>query len=270
MSATASTMEPAMLSVNGVAVSAEAVAHEVELFARAPDRDAAARRALAVRELLLQRAGELGLLEGGRPRQQVVFASRSDEDAVIAAVIDAEVRVPTPTESECRRYFEAHPERFTTGELIEARHILFAVTPGTPVTALRAQAERTLSEVLADPARFDERARELSNCPSGAHGGNLGQFARGEMAPEFDRALFGKPDVGVLPQLVATRFGFHVVEVVRRIPGRPLPYERVREHVAEHLSVRAEERALAQYVQVLAGRADIMGVELTASGPLVQ
>ena len=260
-----------MLRINEVTIAEEALAREAELSGDAPDRDAAARRSLAVRELLLQRAGELRLLEGGATRECVTFASRSDEDTVIAAVIDAEVRVPQPTDPECRRYFDAHPERFSSGELIEARHVLFAVTPGTPVTALRPHAERTLSELLADSSRFAERARELSNCPSGAQGGNLGQFGRGEMAPEFDRALFGKPDIGVLPHLVTTRFGFHVVEVVRRIAGRPLPYEHVRSHIADYLSMRAEERALTQYVQVLAGRAQIEGVELAAAdSPLVQ
>ena len=260
-----------MLRINGVTIAEEALAREAELLGDAPDCGAAARRSLAVRELLLQRAGELRLLEGGATRECVTFASRSDEDTVIAAVIDADVRFPQPTDSECRRYFDAHPERFSSGELIEARHVLFAVTPGTPVAALRPHAERTLSELLADSSRFAERARELSNCPSGAQGGNLGQFGRGEMAPEFDRALFGKPDIGVLPHLVTTRFGFHVVEVVRRIAGRPLPYEHVRSHIADYLSMRAEERALTQYVQVLAGRAQIEGVELAAAdSPLVQ
>ena len=260
-----------MLSVNGVAIDEDAIAREAALYAGARDPEAAARRSLAVRELLLQRAGDLGMLEAGAQRERVDFASREAEDQVIAKLIDAEAQVPVPTEAECLRHFEAHPERFTTGELVEARHILFAVAPGTPVPALRARAERTLAEVAAEPARFAEQAGALSNCPSGAQGGNLGQFGRGEMVPEFDRAIFGKPDVGVLPQLVTTRYGFHVVEVVRRIPGRPLPFAQVQARIAEHLSRRAEERALAQYVQVLAGRAKIEGVDLdSAASPLVQ
>ncbi len=260
-----------MLSINGIAVPDEAIAREAQQFAGTPDPQAAARRALAVRELLLQRAGELGMLEAGEARARVAFASRDDEDAVISALIDAETRVPQPTEAECRRYFEAHPRRFDTGELVEARHILFAVTPGTPVGALRAQAERTLAAVAAEPGTFAEQARSLSNCPSGAQGGSLGQFGRGQMVPEFDRAIFGKPDVGVLPQLVATRYGFHVIDIVRRIAGRPMAFEHVRAGIEAYLSRRAEERALAQYVRILAGKAEIEGVDLAAAAsPLVQ
>ena len=260
-----------MLSVNGVTIDEDAVVRETALFSGATDPQAAARRSLAVRELMLQRAGELGMLEGGLPRERVTFAGRAEEDALIEALIELEVRAPTPTDSECRRYFDARPERFTTGELVEARHILFAVTSGTPVQPLRTLAERTLAEVRSEPTRFAERARELSNCPSAAQGGNLGQFGRGQMVPEFDKAIFGGSAVGVLPQLVATRYGFHVVEVVRRAPGRALPFEHVQESIATSLAAASEARALAQYVKMLAGRARIVGIDLEAAAtPLVQ
>jgi peptidyl-prolyl cis-trans isomerase C len=210
------------LAVNGTAVAPDAIAREMMLHPDAPDPVAAARHTLAIRELLLQRAGELGLLEDGLPRERVAFAGRGDEDAVIAQLLDREVKTPEPTTDECRRYYDAHAERFTSGELVEARHILFALTPGTPVLALREKAESVLAGLRAQPADFAQRARELSNCPSGENGGSLGQFGRGEMVPEFDRAIFGTTATGVLPVLVATRYGFHVVDVARRIEGRQL------------------------------------------------
>jgi len=260
-----------MVAIDGVALSQEALDRERSFFADLPDPDAAARRALAVRELILRRAGELGLLEDGAARDAVTFASRDEEDRMIEAVIDADVQAPVASEAECRRHFDMHPERFEEGELIEARHILFAVVPGTPVAALRAEAERVLGEILRDPSCFAERAQKLSNCPSGAQGGNLGQFARGQMAPEFERAIFGKPDVGLLPQLVNTRYGFHIVEVVRRIAGRRAEFGRVREAIAARLDASAQARALRQYVQVLAGRVRLEGVDLDAAqSPLLQ
>ncbi len=180
-----------MLTVNGTPVPPDAIAREMALHADVPDPEAAARRTLAIRELMLQRAGELGLLENGLPRERVSFAGRDEEDAVIAQLLESEVTTPQPTPEECRRYYETHPERFTSGDLVEARHILFAIMPGTPVMALREHAERVLAELKAAPETFAARAQELSNCPSGQHGGNLGQFGRGEMVPEFDQAIFG-------------------------------------------------------------------------------
>ena len=250
---------------------ADAIAREMALHADAPDAEAAARRTLAIRELMLQRAGELGLLENGLPRERVTFAGRDDEDDIIARCSKRKSTTPKPSAEECRRYYETHPERFTSGDLVEARHILFAIMPGTPVMALREHAERVLAELRAAPEAFAARAQELSNCPSGQHGGNLGQFGRGEMVPEFDKAIFGTPATGVLPTLVATRYGFHIVAVERRIPGKRLPFEVVADRVAEYLAARVEERALKQYVEVLAGRAEIVGADLAgAASPLVQ
>jgi len=260
-----------MLTVNGATVPEDAIAREMALHAEAPDPEAAARRTLAIRELMLQRAGELGLLENGLPRERVTFAGREQEDDVIGQMLEREVTTPKPTVGECRRYYDIHPERFTSGELVEARHVLFAIMPGTPVMALRERAERILAELKAVPGEFAARAQELSNCPSGQHAGNLGQFGRGEMVPEFDQAVFGTAATGVLPTLVATRYGFHIIAVERRIPGKRLPFEAVADRVAEYLAARVEERALKQYVGVLAGRAAIAGADLAgAASPLVQ
>jgi peptidyl-prolyl cis-trans isomerase C len=259
------------LSVNGITIPPAAIERAAAELDDAPGAEVAARRMLAIRELLLQRAGELGMLEDGAPRAKVTFASREAEEELIGRVLDLEVTTPEPGDDECRRVFDAQPDRWTTGELVEARHILFAVTPGTPVSPLRARAESMLAALLADPAAFAGEARAWSNCPSGETGGSLGQFGRGQMVPEFDRAVFGTAATGVLPELVHTRYGFHIVVVDRRIPGRALPFDAVRDRIAASLTARVQERALRQYVQVLAGRAELAGVDLDAAAtPLVQ
>ena len=236
------------VSVNGVVVDATGF----------PSRGAA-----AVTELLRQRALATGLLAEGANAEQV--------DAAIERLLEREVKTPEPTAEECRRYYDAHPERFVTGELVAARHILFQVTEGVLVVALRARAESTLAELLQAPERFEALARECSNCPSAQHGGNLGQLQRGETVPEFERALFDGTWTGLHGQLVRTRYGFHIVAVDRRAPGRRMPFEPVRAQIAERLCEIVLERALAQYVRVLAGQADVRGVELeSASSPLVQ
>jgi peptidyl-prolyl cis-trans isomerase C len=253
------------LTVNGITHSTQAIAREAQYFAEAKDPEDAARRSLAVRELLLQRARELGLSHN-REKED-----REQEDALIALVLDAEVATPTPTEAECRRHYDTHPEQFTSGELVEARHILIAVTSGAPVALLRTQAESLLKELLAGPSQFADRAGEASNCPSGRHGGNLGQFGRGQMVPEFDKVLFGTTATGVLPQLVQTRYGFHIVLIERRLPGKRVDFELVRQGIAEFLSSRVQAQALTQYVRLLAGKATIEGVDLhAAASPLLQ
>jgi peptidyl-prolyl cis-trans isomerase C len=200
-----------------------------------------------VRARLLARAGVLGFLEG-RAAGEVSFASREAEDEVIEKLLAAEVPESEPTEEECRRYYEANLRRFTAGELVEASHILFAVTSRVPPERLRAKAAEVHARVKRNPERFAELAGEFSNCPSAAQGGSLGQLGRGDAVPEFENAVLEGDALGVLPDLVTTRFGFHVVLVARRIPGRVLPYAEARPEVAQALRRLGAERAIAQYV----------------------
>jgi peptidyl-prolyl cis-trans isomerase C len=110
----------------------------------------------------------------------------------------------------------------------------------------------------------------MSNCPSGAHGGSLGQVQRGDTVPEFERALFNG-GTGVLPRLVNTRYGFHIVHITRRVPGTSVPFEAVHAGIAAMLSERVRATAAEQYVRVLAARARISGIDLGAAAtPLVQ
>lgn len=218
----------------------------------------------AVHELLRQRAGELGFIAEG--------ASEPDTERAIERTLAEEVDVPEPTDEECRRWYGANQQRFRSGELVHARHILFQITPGSPVPAVRSVAESMLQELKAQPELFEARAKEHSNCPSGAQGGMLGQLQRGETVPEFEKAIFADSvTIGVLPNLVTTRHGFHIIAVGRRIEGKQLPFELVLDDVKAELRRRSEARALSQYVRVLAGDADIEGVDLdAATSPLVQ
>ncbi len=218
----------------------------------------------AVRELLRQRAVAVGLLAADAEKGSAV-------DDAIEQLLAAEVQVPTPTEEECRRHYETHPADFRSGDLVHARHILFQITPGARVPDIRARAEQTLTALLAEPDRFAALAQELSNCPSGQQGGNLGQLGRGDTVPEFEQALFRLGPTGILRELVRTRHGFHIVAVDQRIPGAALPFETVRDRIAERLRVSVEEQALRQYISFLAGQADLEGVDLDAAAtPLVQ
>ncbi|MBM3116840.1 peptidylprolyl isomerase [Jeongeupia naejangsanensis] len=211
-------------------------------------------------------------------RQQVLdrqlLPNDADDDAMAAAIEELllrEVAVPQVDEQACRRYFDAHAADYVVGERVGVRHILFGVTPAVPVPALLEQAQRVLQAVLAAPERIGELARQYSNCPSGAEGGHLGLLERGDTVPEFEQSLFGGPTIGVLPQLVRTRYGFHVVVIEAREAGRTLDYAQVQHQVAQQLQASALKRALSQYVQVLAGQADLAGVTLEqAETPLLR
>jgi len=239
---------------------------------------AAETRQRACTELLRQAAMRADLLEASDP-PPVAGAISEAATAAIEALLDRELAVPEPEEAACRRHHAAHAARYAVGERVRLRHILFAVTPGVDLEALRSRAEaslielrsRTRDEAIGADDRFAAAARELSNCPSGADGGDLGWLMAADCAPEFARETFGQPAVGVLPRLVRSRFGLHVVEVLEREAGMSPPFEEVRAAVAQALRQLAFATALRQYLQVLAGAAKLQGVALDqADTPLVQ
>jgi peptidyl-prolyl cis-trans isomerase C len=183
--------------------------------------------------------------------------------------------VPAPSEEACRRHHAAHEAAYRTGERLRVRHILFAVMPGVDVVALRKRAEMAMLEARcfdgSASSEFESMARRLSNCPSGAAGGDLGWLTSADCAPELARELFGRNEVGVLPRLVHSRFGLHVVEVLERKPGLQQAFEAVRGAVEAALRQQAFVAAMRHFLQVLAGDARLEGVDLDAArSPLVQ
>jgi peptidyl-prolyl cis-trans isomerase C len=77
--------------------------------------------------------------------------------------------------------------------------------------------------------------------------------------------------IGLRPRLVHSRYGFHIVEVLGRRQGRQASFGEVHDRIAVQLAQQSRARALHQYMQLLAGRATVLGVELAAAdSPLVQ
>ncbi len=72
-----------------------------------------------------------------------------------------------------------------------------------------------LKTQIDDGASFADMAKEHSKCPSGQSGGDLGQFGRGQMVPEFDEIVFSG-EVGKTLGPVKTQFGYHLIMIANR------------------------------------------------------
>lgn len=254
---------PSVARVNGIALNAPG-----------DDLTPDELRQRACTELLRQAAQSAGLLAAGDAAAADGVISEA-ASAAIEALLEQNLKVPEPSEEACRRHHGAHAGTYRIGERVRVRHILFAVTPGVDVAALRKRAEPVFLDVRCRDSgaadRFADAARQWSNCPSGEQGGDLGWLASADCAPEFARELFGRAEVGVLSRLVHSRFGLHIVEVLEREPGVAQSFESVRGAVAMALRQQAFVTALRQYLSVLAGAAAVEGVELDAADtPLVQ
>jgi len=86
-----------------------------------------------------------------------------------------------------------------------ARHIL---------VKSKEECERLKSDIEKG-ADFAKVAKTHSQCPSGKSGGDLGEFERGQMVPEFDTVIF-TAELGKVHGPVKTQFGYHLIEIISR------------------------------------------------------
>jgi peptidyl-prolyl cis-trans isomerase C len=254
------------VTVNGITITHDAISREAQNHPAPRPIDAwqAAARALAVRELLLQEARRLDLqalpLTDGDGRRE------TDEEALVRGLIEAEVVTPAPEEEPCLRYYKQNAARFRSPDIFECSHILFAARHDQ-LAAARERAAAISARLQENPSELEALAAAQSDCPSRASGGNLGQVTPGSTAPEFEQAL-RKLEAGEISAPVATRYGYHIIRLERRIAGTQLPFEAVASRIADYLAERSRRLAIAQYIARLAARAELAGVELPTPGDL--
>ena len=245
------------ITVNGVDIEDSAINQELVHHQDAENPLKQAVQELVLRTVLLQQAATLGIV--------------GDEEQRIDTLLALQVKVPKADDEACLRYYRNHASQYTNGDMVEARHILLQVTPSAPLELLRGTGEALLAALQAQPERFAELAARYSNCSSGQVGGSLGQLSRGQCVPEFEELVFRLGEGELAGRLLETRFGLHIVQVLRKVAGTPLPFDALRAEIAVLLDRQASQRAIHQYLHILVGQAEIDGVQLDgASSPLVQ
>jgi len=261
------------IAVNGAVIPHAEIARETQNHPASKPVEAwlAAAKALVVRELLLQEARRLGI--AAQPLEDSEGRLETDAEAQVRGLVEREVAWPTADEAVCRRYYDNNRARFHSPDLFAVKHILIAAAPGDAAARgdALAKAKEIVAAISRNPDLFAELAAVHSVCPSAEVGGNLGQIGPGQTVPEFEAALPLLPVGHVAPDPVETRYGFHVVLVERRMDGSDLPFEAVHQRIGGWLAERARRSAIRQYIGLLAGRAQIEGIEIERfTSPLVQ
>lgn len=142
----------------------------------------------------------------------------------------------TVTDGEAEEYFKANGQYFKSNETVSAKHIL--------VDSLE-KANEVLGK-LKDGLTFEDAAEEYSSCPSKAQGGNLGEFTRGQMVPEFEDAAF-KLEIGVVSEPVKTQFGYHLIKVENKKEAKSKEFSEVKDMIKGRL---LQERQNYKYVEM--------------------
>lgn len=145
------------------------------------------------------------------------------------------------TEEEVRAYYDAHKDDLQAEESVNASHIL---------VDSEEKANSILADIRAGKISFEDAARQYSTCPSGKQGGSLGDFARGQMVPEFDQAVFALQE-GELTGPVKTQFGYHLIRMNKKNEATPISYADIREELCQQVMQEKQQEAYQKKINQL-------------------
>jgi len=164
----------------------------------------------------------------------------------------------TVSAKETKDYYESHPQSFKQPEQVRASHILIKIDPQADESQ-RAEARKKIEEIkhkLQEGEDFATLAKAFSQGPSGAKGGDLGYFRRGEMVKPFEEAAFAlKP--GEVSDPVESRFGYHLIKLIERKPETTIPYEDIKERIEQYLKQDKVQRGVSLYITKLKEKAKV-------------
>ena len=101
---------------------------------------------------------------------------------------------------------------------------------------------------------FDELAKKYSLDPGSArNGGDLGEFPKGVMVPEFEKAAFELKEPGEISAPVKSQFGYHIIKLEEHIPASPSPFEQVKAAIVRELTDTRAQQILQDKAKELEG-----------------
>ncbi len=139
----------------------------------------------------------------------------------------------TVSDEEVEKYFEDNKGTFAK-EMANASHILV-------------DSEEKANEIkkeIEEGKEFAQAAMEYSSCPSKDAGGELGEFPRGAMVPEFENKAFSM-EAGEISEPVKTQFGYHIIKLNSKTDPNNINFESVKQDVkSEALRIKQQEAYL--------------------------
>ena len=191
--------------------------------------------ALLDMEISQRVAARAGRLAGYAEKEEVRVRVRSAETEIITEIYLRDRVIEHATEDALRAEYEARRATLGEEEKVRARHILL-------------ETEEEARDVISDldqGAVFADLARDRSTGPSGAQGGDLGWFTRGNMVPAFSDAAFSLSPGEYTTEPVQTDFGWHVILLEDRQEGRIPEFEEARQELERIVAKETLDRILA-------------------------
>ncbi|MCB0345239.1 MAG: peptidylprolyl isomerase [Bdellovibrionales bacterium] len=156
---------------------------------------------------------------------------------------------------EVERAYKSNPERFKVPVEVRARHVLIRLADDadeSQVAAATAKAQKVLNAARSNSENFDQLAKEFSEGPTRAKGGDLGYFTENQMVPEFSEAAFALQP-GEISDIIRSQFGLHIIKVEERRGGKLPPLDEIKDSIKSELIRQRQKSLLSQHLEQLKG-----------------
>ncbi|GAB3825453.1 peptidylprolyl isomerase [Pontibacter rugosus] len=152
-----------------------------------------------------------------------------------------------------------------------ASHILIRPENDTPEAkaAAKEKAQGVLNQIKGG-ANFAQLAAQHGSDGTASNGGDLGWFPEGQMVPAFEKAIFGFEGAGLLPNLVETEYGFHIVKVTEPKTNISYKIAAVQRAVEPSETTRDAAYAVADELAGTSGNADEFRATVAQNKQLVK
>jgi peptidyl-prolyl cis-trans isomerase C len=185
--------------------------------------------------------------------------SQIRQQATISKLIEKEI-VPNVkiNDDDAKKYYDANTDKFRQEERVRAKHILMKVEKGASEDK-KAQARKKLQDIqkkILAGEEFSALAKEHSEGPSKAKGGDLGYFTKGRMVKPFEEVAF-KLAPNEVSDIVETQFGYHLIKVVDHQQASNAPYESVKPKIKSLLFNEQVQKQTEPYINSLREKAKI-------------
>jgi parvulin-like peptidyl-prolyl isomerase len=163
-------------------------------------------------------------------------------------VVGREVQAKVDLSDDALRIiYEREKETWRIPEKAHLAEILISKGDDPVVAATRA---KEASDLLKSGAKFETVVREFSDGATKGKGGDLGVVAKGELAGDIDKVVFSLP-VGAVSDPIQTKFGWHLVKVLEKIPVSYKPFADVKADLLKREQDTQFQKKLAEYLDKL-------------------
>ncbi|BBU27492.1 peptidylprolyl isomerase [Burkholderia sp. THE68] len=158
------------------------------------------------------------------------------------------------TDADLKKYYDDNIQRYRTEAEVRASHILVNAPKDASAAdkaKAKQKAEELLAQVKAHPDQFAQIAQKSSDDPgSASKGGDLGYFARGQIAggKAFDDAAFGLKK-GEVSNVVESDFGYHIIQATDVKPAVTKPFDEVKDAIAKDYAAQQGTKGFADNAQ---------------------